>query len=224
MRGIKRSQGGEIQIRLPITIHHMKLFHLLLSIPSTENYNSIMISVAMTLAFFGFLRLGELTCKSKFNPEVHLTLWDVLLTSSVNPASMTIRIKESKTDPFRIGQSITVEACNSPLCPVLAMKRYLSTRKIDNGPLFVLSSGKPLTKQLLTSETRSLLQKSGFNAAHYAGHSYRNGAATTAAAAKLPSWLIKTLGRWTSDCYERYIKIPPVTLTGVSATLTSSLA
>ena len=224
LRGIKRSQGGEIQIRLPITIHHMKLFHLLLSIPSTENYNSIMISAAMTLAFFGFLRLGELTCKSKFNPEVHLTLWDVLLTSSVNPASMTIRIKESKTDPFRIGQSITVEACNSPLCPVLAMKRYLSTRKIDNGPLFVLSSGKPLTKQLLTSETRSLLQKSGFNAAHYAGHSYRNGAATTAAAAKLPSWLIKTLGRWTSDCYERYIKIPPVTLSGVSATLTSSLA
>ena len=147
---------------------------------------------------------------------VHRTLRDVLLTPSVNPASMTIRIKESKTDPFRIGQSITVGACNSPLCPVLAMKRYLSTRKIDNGPLFVHSSGKPLTKQLLTSETGSLLQKSGFNAAHYAGHGYRIGAATTAAAAKLPSWLIKTLGRWTSDCYERYIKIPPVTIWGIS--------
>ena len=51
LRGIKRSQGGEIQIRLPITIHYMKLFHLLLSIPSTENYNSIMIWAAMTLAF-----------------------------------------------------------------------------------------------------------------------------------------------------------------------------
>ena len=91
----------------------------------------------------------------------------------------------------------------------------------NNGPLFVLSSGKPLTKQLLTSETRSLLQKSGFNAAHYAGHSYQTEAATTAA---LLLWLIKTLGRWTSDCYERCIKIPPVTLSGVSATLTSSLA
>ena len=183
-----------------------------------------MIWAAMTLAFFGFLRLGELTCYSKFNPEVHLTLRDVLLIPSLNPASMTIRFKESKTDPFRIRQTITVGACNSPLCPVLTMKRYLSTRKIDNGPLFVHSSGKPLTKQLLTSETRSLLQKSGFNAAHYVGHSYRIGTATTAAAAKLPSWLIKTLGRWTSDCHERYIKIPPVTLYGVSATLTSSLA
>ena len=100
-----------------------------------------MIWAAMTLAFFGFLRLGELTCNSKFNLEVHLTLRDVLLTPSVNPASMTIRIKESKTDPFRIGQSITVGACKCPLCPVLAMKRYLSTRKIDNGPSFVHSSG-----------------------------------------------------------------------------------
>ena len=51
LRGIKRSQGGEIQIRLPITIHQMKLFHLLPSIPSTENYSSIMIWAAMTLAF-----------------------------------------------------------------------------------------------------------------------------------------------------------------------------
>ncbi len=73
------------------------------------------------------------------------------------------------------------------------------------------------------NETQSLLTKLGFNAALYAGHSYRIGAATTAASAKLPSWLIKTLGRWTSDCYERYIKIPPATLSGVSATLTDML-
>jgi hypothetical protein len=32
-----------------------------------------MIWAAMTLAFFGFLRLGELTCNSKFNKDVHLT-------------------------------------------------------------------------------------------------------------------------------------------------------
>ena len=223
LRGIKRSQGGEIRIRLPITIHHLQLFHMLLSIPSTQNYDSIVLWAAMTLAFFGFLRLGELTCNVKFNPDVHLTPQDVLLTPGQNPNSMTIWIKESKTDPFRVGQCITVGACNSPLCPVAAMQRYLSRRKTGSGPLFMHASGKPLTKQTVTSETRSLLKKSGFNASHYAGHSYRIGAATTAAAAKLPSWLIKTLGRWTSDCYERYIKIPPATLSEVSATLTNSL-
>ena len=45
----------------------------------------------------------------------------------------------------------------------------------------------------------------GFNATKYAGLSYRIGAATTAVSLKLPAWLIKTLGRWPSDCFERYI-------------------
>ena len=226
LRGIKRSQGDQIRIRLPITIHHLQLFHMLLSIPATQNYDSLMLWAAMTLAFFGFLRLGELTCNSKFNPDIHLTADNVSFSfnqSMHKPISMTILIKESKTDLFRVGQTITIGASSSTLCPVLAMKQYLSRRKLLSGPLFIHDSGKPLTEQTITNETRSLLTKLGFNAALYAGHSYRIGAATTAASAKLPSWLIKTLGRWSSDCYERYIKIPPATLSGVSITLTDML-
>ena len=71
LRGIKRSQGDQIRVRLPIAIHHLKLFQLLLAIPSTTNFDSEMIWAAMTLAFFGFLRLGELTCNSKFNKDIH---------------------------------------------------------------------------------------------------------------------------------------------------------
>ena len=99
------------------------------------------------------------------------------------------------------------------------MKQYLAIRPPQAGPLFVNAVGKPLTKQALTLETRKLLAQAGFNASSYAGHSYHIGAATTAAAAKLPSWLIKTLGRWSSDCYERYLQIPSSTLLNVAATL-----
>lgn len=65
----------------------------------------------------------------------------------------------------------------------------------------------------------SKFAKVGFNATEYAGHSFRIGAATTTASAKLPAWLIKTSGRWSSDCFERYIQTPTSTPSSVSATL-----
>ena len=218
LRGIKRSQGDQKRVRLPITIHHLRIFRLMLGIPTTTNYDSIMHWAAMTLAFFGFLRLGELTCNTKYNSEVHLCPVDVTFSTA---SVMHIRLKQSKTDPFRCGQTITIGQTNSDLCPVAAMKHYLRIRKTapEPGPLFVSMSAKPLTKDLLISETRRLLDLAGFNSSNFAGHSYRIGAATTAASVKLPQWLIKTLGRWSSDCYERYIQVPQSTLSNVAAAL-----
>jgi len=76
-RGIKRSQGSTIRTRLSITVPHLKFFYSLLAIRYTANYDSLMIWAAMTLAFFGFMRLGELTCNSQFNSDAHLTSLDI---------------------------------------------------------------------------------------------------------------------------------------------------
>lgn len=99
-----------------------------------------MIWVAMTLAFFGFLHLGELTRNSKFNPNRHLTKDDIAFSQDVEtdkPEFMMVYIKESKNDPFRLGHTATVGATGSTLCPVLAMKHYLSQRPPTTGPLFI---------------------------------------------------------------------------------------
>ena len=103
------------------------------------------------------------------------------------------------------------------------MKGYLSLRGTSNGPLFQYSTGSPLTKLSLTSETRQLLSLSGFNPSDYAGHSYRIGAATTAASVGLPPWLIKTMGRWSSECYEKYIRCPHSLLFEVSDKLVGDI-
>ena len=192
-RRVKRSQGDHPRVRLPITIHHLHLFYALLAVPYTKHFDSLMVWAAMTLAFFGFLRLGELTCNSKFSPEIHLAPRDVrFFPHQGNPDFMTLGIKASKTDPFRSGHTITIGKTGLPLCPISAMQKYLQARDTSSGPLFIYSSGTPLTKTALVSETRALLSRSGFNASHYAGHSYRIGAATTATSAGLPAWLIKT--------------------------------
>ena len=79
-------------------------------------------------------------------------------------------------------------------------------------PLLV-ASGSPGTS--LTHELRDVLQHCGILPQHYFSHSFRIGAATTAAAAGIPAWLIKVLGRWSSDCYERYIRTPQETLLAI---------
>ena len=53
-------------------------------------------------------------------------------------------------------------------------------------------------------------------------HSFRIGAATTAAASGYPRWLIQALGRWSSNCYRDYIRIPHTTLQNVSTSLANN--
>ena len=137
---------------------------------------------------------------------------------------MSVRIKLSKTDPFRSGHTIIIGKTDQPICLVRAMQTFLSFRGTSTGPLFNYLSGSPLTKVGLTSETRQLLSMSGLQPSQYAGHSYRIGAATTSASVGLPPWLIKSLGRWSSDCYERYIQCPHSLLSGVSCQLLGDMS
>ena len=65
---------------------------------------------------------------------------------------------------------------------------------------------------------RAALTEAGLVAKDYAGHSFRIGAATTAAH---QDSLIKTLGRWESAAYTKYIRTAPDTLQGVASRLTS---
>ena len=113
---------------------------------------------------------------------------------------------------------------DQPICPVRAVKTFLSFQGTSTGPLFQYLSGSPLTKVELTCETRQRLSMSGLQPSQYARHSYRIGAATSSASVGLPPWLIKTLGWWSSDCYERYIQCPHSLLSGISCQLLGDMS
>ena len=221
MRGIKRSQGSKPKPRLPITIKHLHLFKEFLQPDITTNFDNQMLWSAICIAFFGFLRISEFTCDNvqRFHSGT-LTRDDVQFYPDGSDAtSVSLNIKASKTDPFRKGINLIIGATGSEICPVRALNNYLSTANPSTGPIFKYKNGKPLSRTLFTEEIRNLLSLGGLEPKHYAGHSFRIGAATTAAAVNIPAWLIKTMGRWSSDCFERYIRTPKDTLINASRQL-----
>ena len=53
----------------------------------------------------------------------------------------------------------------------------------------------------------------------YLGHNFQIGAASSAAAAGIPAYFIKILGRWESEAYHLYIRTPRASLALISQLL-----
>ena len=208
--GILRYQGAPHIRRLPFTPK------VLLAIcPIFQSWlgarDFSMIWAAFALGFFAFLRCSEFTYPGvhSFSSRFNLTTDCITFSPSlVCPQHLLVTLKSSKTDSFRQGHSLVVARCSSLLCPVSAMQQYFILAQPQPGPLFSFQSGRFLTRCAVTHLFRDSARSAGLPYKSLKGHSFRIGAASTAAAAGLPDWLIKVLGRWSSDCYQLYIRTP----------------
>ena len=89
------------------------------------------------LTYFGFLCSVEFTAHNmaSFSPDIHLGLGDIAQDSNVSPFFMQIRIKVSKTDPFRKGCFVHIRCSNYPLHAIKSLIEYLAVRGNSPGPL-----------------------------------------------------------------------------------------
>ena len=221
LKGVKLQQAkrrvSRPKCRLPVTpsiLRHLRSFW------ENDPHNSdfIMLWAACCTCFFGFLRSGEITVSSlkDYDPDGHLSEGDVTVDRSVDPQVVRVHIKASKTDPFRKGVFVYLGKTGVDLCPVAAVSAYLAVRGWQKGPFFCFVSGVPLSRDALIRHVRVALRPSGVDVSLYSGHSFRIGAATTAAAVGMEDSLIKTLGRWESSAYLRYVKVSRSSLVAVS--------
>jgi len=204
LRGIRRTQGNSLTRppRSPITVSHLwSMFAFLVSSHFTPHDKSLW-RCAIVLAFFGLLRVSEFTCSGVFDPSLHLSPVDISFNSAFS--IMYVNIKGSKTDPFKNGCVVRLAAIpGHELCPISAMRRFLSLRGYSAGPLFTLSSGGYLTLRLVDH----FLHLSLPGVPNIGTHSFRIGGASAALAAGASDALIRVMGRWSSDCYNRYIRV-----------------
>ena len=220
VKGLKRLASTNQRPRLPITpeiLQHLKVVWE--ALPNQRD--AAMLWAAATMCFFGFLRVGEAVSPSDsgFDPASHLTFSDVWRDTHENPCFLRVHIKASKTDPFRKGVFIFLGSTQGRICPVAANLDYMVRRGCSSGPFFTFADGRCLTRDRFVSAMRSALSSAGYDSSLYAGHSFRIGAATTAARRGIQDSLIKTLGRWESAAYTLYIWPPRETVCAVSAAL-----
>ncbi len=188
-----------------------------------EYFDHVMLWAASVVCFFGFFRAGELTVPSDaaYNPTTHLNLEDMAGDSLTRPL-LQVRLKVSKTDPFRMGVDVFIGPFGDDLCPVKAMAAYLVARGGRAGMLFHFRDGRRLTRERFVSRIRQAMERAGLNCTAYSGHSFRIGAATTAARCGINDATSKLLGRWESAAYLLYVKTPREELAQVSTVLTRS--
>ena len=205
LRGIRRTQGSSFtrHPRAPITIIQLHRIITFLQHSSFPLQDQLMLTSAVTLAFFGLLRVSEYTCHSRhqFYSQTTLLFRNVTIAPSRN--LVAVRIKCSKTDPFRTGCIIRIGSTGGQLCPVGALLRYSNIHPFPIGPLFIFANGFFLTRSHITN----LLRLSLPDVPHINTHSSRIGGATAAASAGIPDSTIQTLGRWSSDAYRRYLRL-----------------
>ena len=196
LRGIKKDKSLTApRPRLPITIEIMRKIKETLSL-SPSDHDNIMMWAACALAFFGFLRCSEFTVpnQEEYCPDTHLSPQDLTIDSRTSPTMIQVTIKQSKTDPFRVGCKLCLGKTGKDICPISAILPYLALRGASHGPLFIKDNGTYLTRQHFAALLSETLQRAGVNSTGYNTHSFRIGAATTAKENGISDAHIKMLG------------------------------
>jgi len=176
-----------------------------------EKNSKLVMWGAVTVAFFGSFRAGELLAGGErdFCPKDTLLWKDVKFCSNDH---ILIHIKNPKSRQ-REGEFVDIFSFEGQnVCPVKALRALRASLREYNpdSPVFSFGSGKNLTRRGFNVTLASLLTPHlGGEAKHISGHSFR--AAIPAVLAKFPrlcnSLDIMGWGRWRSDAYLLYTRL-----------------
>lgn len=207
IKGIQKTHPTRPDARQPLTLDLLTKCIRTLRLGYHSINTACTLDAMFILAFFGFLRCSELAITSNFNSKIHPTISDLSL---VDDETISYFIKQSKTDQSKKGHFIYIFNLHSPIQPYQTLQSYLhfrnSTSKDPSDPLFINDSNQPVTRFWFQKHLRLVLTQSGIPAEHFSGHSFRIGAATTAAQKGLSQQQIQALGRWSSEAFKSYIR------------------
>lgn len=191
--------------RYPITLQRLGQLVSKLPLVCSNSYEATLFQAAYTLAFFGFFRVSDIVGQPRV-PDGRMGMQFIDVT--FDNFSLDVHLKHSKTDQSGTGCHVNIPQVGSApeVCPVTAMKRFLQVRPQTPGPLFVHFDGSQLTRYQFQAVLKKVASLLGWPPKGFSSHSFRIGAATTAALNGVPVKDIMLRGRWLSHAVHNYIR------------------
>ncbi|XP_069110316.1 uncharacterized protein [Argopecten irradians] len=171
----------------------------------TGSYDNLMFRAIFTTAFYALARIGELLAFTKPQSERVLQLEDVSFEVKNDQAvKVHLVFKNFKHNISQQPHSVPIVALpRHPFCPVQA----LHIDKLSN----------PLSRRRFESLVHDCLLTCGLDASRYKGHSFRIGGASHASSTcNFSDSQLRTLGRWKTDAFKKYIRSPALSDMNVS--------
>ncbi|VDI41984.1 Hypothetical predicted protein, partial [Mytilus galloprovincialis] len=136
--------------------------------------------------------------ESRKNNVIQLSDLNIEFENKVSKR-MTVTMRNYKHSDMQ-PKTISIDKILSNIaCPVMAMSSYLNLVKHNSGPLFQFPCGTPVSYAFFSASLKAVLNFVGLNTQLYKGHSFRIGAATSAAAKGVSLEVIQQMGRWKSN-------------------------
>lgn len=155
------------------------------------------------------LRVGEMTAGIKVQ---HFT-WR--LAKRTRNLGFSLRLRRTKTCRTGSGVSVALDNFNHPFSAVSLLHKWWTMNGYSEKPeayVFpaiirgVIDHSRPMSGDFIRNLIKLSVSGLGLDPSRYSGHSLRAGGATDLFASRIPFWIIKKMGRWSSDAALKYYR------------------
>ena len=209
MKGLKKLHDGPpAQLRRGISPAQLRTGMDAVYPPTcAENVN---IRAMLATGLQGLMRGRELGCERAFDAALDVARGDIATATEkrfaffMRPAK-NMRHKRGKTVPIVIGGGgELIDACTE-------VRRMLEIDPTPRGreestPMFRKADGSAFTTDDIRAVVRQICFAIGEDPTQFGAHSLRIGGATALFAAGADPIHIRTMGRWSSDCWRLYVR------------------
>ena len=200
--------GSRLDSRLPITLPVLTSMLQGSSQIKGSGYQICQFKAMCSLAFFAFLRIGEITTAKKRSCQpLQMQHIEHVHDSGKRVASIKLTFHDFKHNydqrPFTL-----ILHRQAAACPVQLLLDYLVMRGNQEGAIFIRQDGTPVSRDEFSSRLSEAITVCGLDPSRYKGHSFRIGAASHAAERGMSDSQIRIMGRWKSNAFQKYIRVP----------------